>query len=457
VDLPNLLLVIIDSARRDRCSCYGYGRRTTPVLDHLAAEGVRFAQAYSESSWTVPAMFTLLTGLAPREHLAERMRRLPDGMPALPELLKARGYTTFAVSANPFFGPKCGVQRGFDRFYRPPRAIRVTKPFVKYIAQRFGWTDNGGQAITTEALRRLPNTPLPWFGVVWYFDAHTPYAPRAPYGDRFARERLSLWQRSRLLARLRRPPELAATASPSELERLGDLHDGALAYEDMLLGRLCEALQATGQWEQTVIVVAADHGEMLGERRQIGHGRSVDLCEPVVHVPLVARGPGLPVDHVSEALVQLADIPQALLELAGAQDALPPTGAERVGLLRAARGEGRSIAVSEREPFGERSAKAFQRRNPSFDVTPHICEAAAVVRDGWKLLHRSPGATELYRLADDPQETHDLSAAEPARAAELRQVLACWQGQALVHPTVDGLAADDNAIVEKRLQDLGYF
>jgi arylsulfatase A-like enzyme len=113
--------------------------------------------------------------------------------------------------------------------------------------------------------------------------------------------------------------------------------------------------------------------------------------------------------------------------------------------------------VSEREPFGERSAKAFQRRNPSFDVTPHICEAAAVVRDGWKLLHRSPGATELYRLADDPQETHDLSAAEPARAAELRQVLACWQGQALVHPTVDGLAADDNAIVEKRLQDLGYF
>ena len=82
MDRPNILLTVIDSARVDRLSCYGYGEPTTPNIDAIAADGVRFDAAYAESSWTLPVCFTLLTGLAPREHLGERHRSLPADMPS---------------------------------------------------------------------------------------------------------------------------------------------------------------------------------------------------------------------------------------------------------------------------------------------------------------------------------------------------------------------------------------
>jgi len=457
VHAPNILLLINDSARRDRCACYGYGRATTPALDALAGEGVRFDAAYSESSWTVPVMFTLLTGLAPREHQGERLRRLPAALPTLPELLKKRGYHTFAASANPFFGPKCGVERGFDEFRRPPRAIRIAKPFVKYMAQRLGWADNGGRAIADGFARALPAVRRPWFGVLWFFDTHTPYGPKRPFIDRFARERLPFGPRNRLLARLRRPPELAATATAEELRQLSDLYDAAIAYADMLIGEVCDALRQRGLWDDTVVIVAADHGEMLGERGLAGHGRSGGMYQPVVHVPLIARGPGFPSGATSAALVQWADVTQTVAELAGAAPELPATAAQRVSLLQAARGAGRDRVLAECEPFNERSAKAFQRRNPSFEVRPHLCHLAMAVQDGWKLIHRSPGREELYDLAHDSAETRDLSADEPNRAHALREVVARWQGEAHPHPAVASIAEDDEAIVERRLQDLGYF
>jgi len=457
VSKPNVLLIINDSARLDRCSCYGYGPPTTPVLDEVAAEGVRFERCYSESTWTVPVMFTLLTGLAPREHRGEELRRLAEGLPSLPELLKRAGYSTFAGSANPFFGPKCHVTRGFDEFYRPARAIRITKPFVKYIAQRLGWTDNGGAVVTKRFCRALPSLKPPWFAVLWYFDAHSPYAGKQPFIDRFATKPLSLGERNGLLKRLRRPPELGATASEEDIPHLSDLFDAAMAYEDMLIGRVREALVHSGAWNDTLTVITADHGEMLGEGGLMGHGRPVGMHEPLVHVPLVARGPDVEAGTVSDSLVQMADIAQTIARAAGVAHELPPTAAERLDLREAATGPGRSHAISEREPFRDDSIAAFGKRNPSYDVSPFLSDMASVVRDGWKLVEGSDGTRELYEVGDDPDEADDLASGHPGIVEELAGLLADWREQAKPHGSVEGLSGEDEAIVDKRLQDFGYF
>ena len=455
---PNILLVIIDSARTDRVSCYGYERATTPNIDAIAADGCRFEAAYSESSWTVPVMFSLLTGLAPREHQGERLRMLPPDMPSLLDALRAAGYSTYAGSANPFFGPKCDAQRGFGQFYRSARSIRLLKPVVKYVGQRLGWTDNGGNAITSHFVRSVPRLKAPWFAVLWYFDVHSPYAPKEPFTSRFVRRPMSLWERNTLLRRLRRPPELVATASEEELERLSDLYDGALAYEDMLVGRVRETLVKHGLWDEALVVITADHGEMLGERGLAGHGRSADMYQPVIRVPLVVKGSGRrPAAEVSPAMVQLADVTQTVASAAGVQGSLPEGAARRIDLLSVGRSGGREYAISERQPFNERSARAFQRRNPNFDVQPHLCHATAVVRDDWKLIHRSTGAHELLNLADDPWEQTNLLDRHPDRAQALTDMVLDWQQNARPHPSVEGLSPNEEATVERRLQDLGYF
>jgi arylsulfatase A-like enzyme len=204
--------------------------------------------------------------------------------------------------------------------------------------------------------------------------------------------------------------------------------------------------------------ITADHGEMLGERGLAGHGRSADLYQSVVQVPLVVRAPGVPARGPPRAgLVQLADITQTIASAAGVSDGLPESAARRVDLLSPAAVVGRDCAISEREPLNERSAKAFRRRNPSFDVSPHLCEMMAVVKDGWKLIHRGDRRHELFNLADDPQEHRNLFEAQPNRAQMLLDVVTDWQSSARPHATVDGLSPDEEAIVEKRLQDLGYF
>ena len=453
---PNILLIVNDSARIDRCSCYGYDRPTTPVLDEIAAEGVRFDRCYSESNWTVPVMFTLLTGLAPREHRGEDLRRLVPDMPTLPELLQGAGYTTYAGSANPFFGGKCQVKRGFDQFYRSTRSVRITKPIVKYI-QRFGWVDNGGRAVTDQFLGFLRDAKPPWFALLWYFDAHTPYAPREPFTSRFTRGQMSIHQRAHLMKGLRRPPEMFAGASEAELDQMRDLYDAAMAYEDSLFGEIRQGLRRAGQWDDTLVALTADHGEMLGEGRLGGHGRPVGMHEAVVHVPLVLHGPDVPSGTISNAPVQMADLSQATAALAGIPDALPPTAAPRLNLLDAIDGPGRPHVISERDGFNDRSAKSFVKRNPSVDIDPYLCHMGAVVRDGWKLVECSDGRRELSRIAGHAGEISQPADSRPDEAAALAEILANWRERAMPHTSVHGLAGDDEAIVEKRLQDLGYF
>ena len=267
-----------------------------------------------------------------------------------------------------------------------------------------------------------------------------------------------LFRRVSLVCRMRRMLSLAPEATPDDLLDMVGLYDGCLAYSDWLVGLTREGLERRGQWEDTAVVVTADHGDMLGERGLLGHGRTADMYLPLLRIPLIVRLPGLEGNgRASAAVVQMADITRTLASLGGVPGQLSPSAAQTVDLREAAAGRGRSMAISERQPMGERSVLSARKKSPHFDFEPHQCHMTAVLQDGWRLIHRSDGRHELYRVAVDAAEKHNLAATEPGRLAELVQAVEDWQSRALPHPATRSLKTHEEAIVEKRLQDLGYF
>jgi len=417
---------------------------------------VRFYWPISECNWTLPVAVTLLTGLTPREHRAESHRRLPAGMPSLVELLGEAGYATFGGSANGFLGPRWGLCRGFGRFTMPARHGHLTRSLTRYLVRPMGWTDEGGSTLLQSFLRWVSRAPQPWFGLLWLIESHYPYLSPQPHMNRFADRPLPYGRRVQLADRMHHPLNVVSTATPDDLRDLGSLYDGSVAYGDAVLGRLREGLSRLGLWEDATTVVMADHGDMLGERGLMGHGSCSGLYQPLIRIPLVMHSPQVASGTVSPALVQVSDVTQTISELAGVSHRLPSSAAPRVSLLAASAGAGRQAALCEHEAIIERRYLRERRRAPHFDFAPHLCHESAIVADGWKLIVRSDDRDELYHLADDPQETTNRLSEEPGRAASLRDRMAVLQGQATAHPSTDGMTTDEEAIVEKRLQDLGY-
>lgn len=458
VEKPNILLVVLDSARADRFSCYGYERETTPNIDRIAEEATVFTECYSESSWTLPVSFTLLTGLAPREHRSESYRELPPGLPTLQEAMNSAGYASFLFSANAFLGPTTGLHRHFDHFDMSMHVREFAKPILKYVTKRLGWTDDGGAGLTGRLLHHVEDLKPPWFGVIWYNEVHHPYMGKQPFSTKFAERPLSLRRRCYLMSKMRQMQELAATGSEEDFEDINALYDGGLAYNDHLIGRLRTGLEERGLWDDCVTVICADHGDMLGEHGLTSHGRPAGMYRPLIRVPLIVRAPNLfPAGRTSDSLVQLADVTETFAALAGNQDALPGSAVHRVDLREAATGPGREHAVSERSAWPERSLRRARKRNPNFNFEPYIGHMAAYVEDGWELISSQTGRNELYHIAEDPEETNNLIDERPEISRRMREALRRWQERVLPHPLTEGLTEREDPEVRKRLEGMGYF
>lgn len=457
-DKPNLLVIVLDSTRADRLSCYGYDRPTTPHLDAIAAEGTLFEECWSESSWTLPVAHTMMTGLTPREHLAEHYRRLPAEIPTLSEAARGAGYETRLCAGNAFLGPYAGLHRGFDHSYM----VRVSRPawrwMLKYVLAYLGLAGWGGEELTGRTLRELAGAAPPWFTVLWYNDVHHPFVAPARLRRQFLRESMSYRRRLSLMDRMRDMQELAATMTDDDRRDLSDLYDAAIAHNDELLGDLREGLERLGLWDETGIIITADHGQMLGEHGLTSHGRPAGLYRQLIRVPLIVHWPGVvPAGARSQAIVQIADITETVGRVTGGLDALPGTAAERVDLRAAAVGEGRSCAVSEREPWSEKGVRRAQRENPSFDFAPFVGRMSALIEDGWHLITAQTGRDELYHYAEDPDEISDRIDEEPERARRMREELRQWQDRVLPHPATEGRVEPDDPQVRKHLEGMGYF
>jgi arylsulfatase A-like enzyme len=384
--------VVIDCLRADHVGAYGYPHPTTPNLDRLAAEGIRFEWSYANATWTKPSMATLFTGLYPSEHGLLRIGEpasdeietdaLPEGIPTIAERFAAAGYQPIAVVNQIHLKPEFGFGRGFEIY--------------RWVKNRTGFDLNDDLFAALETGTRRGRPVFAW---LHYIDAHWPYKR----GRRGAPPELAS-------ARVRpEPPQEQSRAvidawveehlDERNRRALMTRYDREVAFADGALGDLVKRIEATGALDDTLLIVTSDHGEGFFEHGELMHGfRPYD---EVARVPLVMRAPprlGLPVG-VRRTLVSHVDLAPTLLDLLG----LPP--------LEGARGESYAEVLRGRE-------------EPGRSVVVQT-ELAPALRSGrHKLIARADGGVELYDLAADPAESKNLAAAGCAGAcAELKAEL----------------------------------
>jgi arylsulfatase A-like enzyme len=258
---PNILLYVVDTLRADALAPYGNPLVETPAAARLAAEGTLYERAHAHTSWTRASAATLLSGLGAAAHGAEgRDDALPAGIPLVSEALRAAGYATAAVVANPNVGSVFGFDRGFDEFIELYQ--RREKGYVAVDELR-----TSADEVTRRAVEWLDRAGRPFFLVVLTIDPHSPYRPPARH-DRYGRGIASRVTGSS--ADLHR-----TDLSPADRQRLHSLYLGEVAANDEALGGLLARLEAVGELDSTAVILTSDHGEEFWEHGGRGHGHTL--------------------------------------------------------------------------------------------------------------------------------------------------------------------------------------
>lgn len=371
---PDIVLILVDTLRKDHLPFYGYSKPTAPFLSELAERSAVFENAYSTSAWTAPATASLFTGLYSFQHgvvsgrmairhlqkegATLRLNRIPRRAETIAEALKRAGYSTWAVTENANISREMGFDQGFDVMERQNPSQRA-------------------DPITAALIELGPRMRArrPYFLYLHYLDPHAPYEENPPLFD---------------------------TSLEGDARRVS-AYDSEIHYVDTHI----ETAFRTLGWERdTLLILTADHGEELRDRDRFGHAQT--LYAEIVNVPLLVHAPGLlpggrrirePVSHV--------DVLPTLRETAGLAPSSATAGLSLIGLLR-----GESGSFGERTLFAE-----LWHTHPTGAARPRL---QATLHGGWKSIHGGAGAM-LFNLDADPLDLQDRAAAYPQLANQLRQ------------------------------------
>ena len=388
---PNVLLVTIDTFRADRV-----GTGIAPAIDRLAASGVRFTSARSAVPLTLPSHTTIHTGLLPPAHgvRVNGVDALADTQPTLARLLKAAGYETAAFVGAFVLDHRFGLAQGFDTYDdqipRDPEAadrLEAERPASVVIDHALAWLDARDPAL------RTPHSAF--FLWIHLYDPHAPYNPPKEF-----------------LSRTRTP------------------YDGEIAYADSQLARVLDTLRVRGLIDHTIVAVAGDHGEGLGEHGERTHGMLV--YDSTLRVPLIVSAPGHAAATRDEA-VSLADLAPTILRAAGLT---PPATMKGRDLLGAAR------------PGPDTTYDLYSETE-----YPNVAgwSPLQALTDGRWMTIRAGASTEVYDLRSDPREEHDVSASQAAVAAAMTT-----RAEAIHASAAPSNARAISPEAQERLRTLGY-
>ncbi|MFT5049374.1 MAG: choline-sulfatase [Chlamydiales bacterium] len=398
---PNVLFLTVDTLRADHLTPYGYERATSPAIESLASGGVLFESAQASSSWTLPALASVMTGQYTSTHGCwKRRSRLAPGFETLPEVLRDGGYDTACVVSHIFLARTYGLQQGFVHF---------DTAFDR--AEAHEDTDVSSPRVTRAGIEWIENKAAsadraPWFLWLHYFDPHFKYVAHEGQDTDFG----------------------AGSAA--------DLYDGEILFTDRHIGRVLQALDRTGLARRTVVVLFADHGEEFDDHGGEFHGHT--LHEELTRVPLIIRAPGVAPGRIVHP-VRTVDIMPTVLELVGLGTDRELAGRSLVPSLR---GEDQDLpALAELRLLGSEN---------HFD---------SLVAGDWKLIARhADGFGALYRIADDPHELRDVAALHPEVLADLQERMAAMI--ALAERTSEAYAPvadlDLSGSEAQQLRALGY-
>jgi len=388
---PSLILLTLDTTRSDHVGPQPGKASLTPHLDALGGRGLRYAKALSPAPLTLPAHCTLLTGLDPPAH---RVRdngttALGTGVPTLASVLARHGYATAAFVSSRVLDRRFGLDRGFSVYDDRMPAERLGE---------YGYPERDALAVTNAALAWAEKRPRgrPYFLWVHYYDPHLPYAAPGP------------------------PASSPAARYAAEV-----------AYMDVQIGRLLETLSPDGA--RTVVAAVGDHGEMLGEHGEAAHG--IFLYRASLEVPAILAGPGVPRGTVVSETVGTRALPSALLRLLGLPSEAQAFGPPLPGL--GLKGAAPAPAVVYSETMLPATAYGWSALQ-------------AVSDDRWRFI-RAP-RPELFDLAADPSEQHNLAGDHPVDRARMERALLGVAGGA----RGAGVPVKPDAALAESLASLGY-
>ncbi|MGB9105541.1 MAG: sulfatase-like hydrolase/transferase [Terriglobales bacterium] len=394
---PNVLIVTIDTLRADHVGCYGYQQVRTPNIDSLASDGVLFRQAYTPVPITLPSHTVIFTGTYPMLSGMHDFsgNRLGAEQPTLASILHENGYSTGAVIASAVLDSRFGLNRGFDFYYDH-------FDFNRLLETNLDSMERPANQVADEALRWLGQNYQKRF-LLWVhlYDPHHPYNPPAPYSETYK-------------------------THP---------YDGEIAFADAQLGRILAFLKSKDVSGRTLIVLLGDHGESLGEHGEKTHG--FFIYNSTLHVPLIFKLPaGGAHRQVMQAVSTVDVLPTILSEL-------------RIPVPKTVQGRTLAAAIAGKPAAGSPlySETFLPRLHFNWSELRGLQDESYKFIDGPK--------PELYDLASDPGELHNLFTAKPAVSQALRSrldsvVSRYTQGQALAEKT-----PLDPALSE-RLKELGY-
>jgi len=464
---PNICIVVLDAVRAKNLSCYDHTRTTTPNIDSIVNGSILFENAVSPAAVTLDSTASLFTGLYPGDHRTGQLGHIEVDVPLLPELAKKAGYTTGAITTNPFITPGFGFERGvlefmskefrfsdgmnirkfFDRNKdRPPYQIylqflleSLDRNFISNVGNAlqfrfdlFTREDNGAKETTSKVLDFISDGEDPWFLYTHYSEAHMknvdhlyklPDEHKFKYVDRSEVNK----------AEIARNPDSPYQENQRDVHER--LYDGSLSYLDTHVGRIIDQLKSDSEWDNTLFVLTADHGECLGEHGVVGHGH---LYEEAINVPLIVSPP----TDFDESLGQRSKRTSTL----GLYDTIAT-------ILNDGK---RPDHVSTSSIFAQETSTLVQDYSGSWSWSSYEGEVPgkhAFYNNEMKLIKRGDDY-ELYDLDSDPTESHDLIGNHPEEEnlrENLRNILDDFDNSTR---SINDIEMSDDT--SQQLEDLGY-
>lgn len=430
----NLLVIVLDSLRADHLSPYGAVDIATPHLAELASKGVVFESARTNATWTRPSVVTMFSSQYPWHHgVLELDSIFPETLPYLPELLAEAGYRTKGASANDMVSALFGMARGFETLYalRKSQVYRASRDPRE--RARFVWTHLLDPLTAQDAAREGP-----FFAYLHQLDPHSPYNPATRYRRRFTGT-FSGEAMDTSVEHVRHLRARARDLGAEQIDYLGRLYKGEVAFMDDYVGEIVHQLEARDLTRNTLIIFTSDHGEEFFDHQSLGHGHTV--YDELLRVPLIMRLDGvLPAGTRVSQPVELIDLAPTVLDLLGLE--IPPAM------------QGQSML-----PYIE-NPSATQPR-VSLATSGKLWQFSIGYGD-WKLVRHnaireeSKEKVELFDLVRDPKERHDVSSEQPIVTSALRQLLAWHLGQEKLagKPRPPGAKLDPETL--EALKAMGY-
>ncbi|MFB6300933.1 MAG: sulfatase [Halobacteriales archaeon] len=485
----NVVFVVMDTVRKDHLSVYGYDRQTTPTLDRVADEAAVFEQAVAPAPWTLPVHASMFTGLYPSEHGASQENPYLEDATTLAETLNEAGYATACYSSNAWITPYTGLTAGFDdqdNFFEIMPGDLLSGPLarawkalndnesLRRIADKlvslgntaheyFAGSEGAASKTPTvidQTIEFIDDSTGPYFTFINLMDAHLPYHPPDEYATEFAPgvDSTTICQNSK---------EYNAGAreiDDEEWAAIRGLYDAEIRHIDAELERLFTWLRENDEWEDTLVIVCADHGELHGEHGLYGH----EFCiyDPLVNVPLLVKHPEIEPGRYNEQ-VELLDLYYTVLDHAD----VSATGTERQAQPT------RSLLSEKYRGFdeGEYAFVEYYRPVVELQQLEEKAKAAGITLDtgsrfysrmraartpAAKYIHNERIGDEFYRLDEDPGETNNLIDTDDPLKEELDGVLAGFADRVGAEwgdsMAAENVLEDMSESAQDRLRDLGY-